>query len=156
MENQILMPLATALWLKLNTKLSVEQIADFCNLSTLGVIALHEKSIIPYNPTIITLDLAEIQRCEQDPSAKLHAKYYKVQNKGRKYVSKFEKQKLPGLIAWFMSGDIKFDKKKLAKLFSTTAKHIEKIQQNLSADNQLHPVKSGLLSDQEFEGILVK
>ena len=152
MENRILMPIATALWLKKYTKLSIDQIAQFCNLSTLEVISLEERKIVPFDPTTVTITLDEIRKYE-DNGEPLKAMYYKNESKGRKYVSKFEKQKLGGVIAWFVANDVKFDTKKLAKIFSTTSKHIENVRNNLSGKEQLHPVRSGLLSNQELQEI---
>lgn len=156
-SKEILMPIGTALWLTLHTNLSVDQIAEFCNLSPLKVISLKEEANIPeYDPTVITLTKEEITRCELDPNAKLRAKYYKKsQDQGRKYVGPYEKQKLPGVIAWLITNNHKFNGKKLAKIFSTTSKYIEKLQNNLVGHIPLHPIQSGLLSEQELQEIII-
>ena len=46
----ILMPKSTALWLKMNTKLSMKQIADFCELDILLVESLHMGNTNYCNP----------------------------------------------------------------------------------------------------------
>ena len=72
-----LMPKATAVWLIDNTKLTFEQIADFCELHKLQVQAIadgeSEIGIVGMDPIVQTNQLTteEIKRCENDPRARL-------------------------------------------------------------------------------------
>ncbi len=71
-----LMPKATAVWLVENSSLTFEQIADFCDLHDLEVqgiaddeVAIGIQGLDPIVRNQLTRE--EIDRCEQDPSARL-------------------------------------------------------------------------------------
>src|ERR1700722_621028 len=71
-----LMPKATAVWLVENTGLTFEQISEFCGLHRLEVqgIAYDEVAIgmVGLDPVAGgQVTQAEIERCEQDPKARL-------------------------------------------------------------------------------------
>ena len=67
------MPKATALWLMQNTKLTTQQISDFCGIHPLELRTLFEKGILhPVNPLDTRqLTADEIHRCENNPELKL-------------------------------------------------------------------------------------
>jgi hypothetical protein len=77
MKNQVIKPLATALWLINNTKLTFKQIAEFCQVSETEIIAMadgFEKAFLePNNPIKIgQLTQEEIIRCEAHHDASLN------------------------------------------------------------------------------------
>jgi hypothetical protein len=76
MKNEVIKPIATALWLLTNTTLTFRQIANFCQMDELDVEALadgYEKAFLepndPIKPGQLTKE--EIKRCEADPEANL-------------------------------------------------------------------------------------
>ena len=76
MRNQVIKPIATALWLLKNTKLTFGQIASFCSISEVEVTAMadgFEKAYLePNNPIKLgQLTIEEIKKCEQNPNAPL-------------------------------------------------------------------------------------
>jgi hypothetical protein len=76
MKNYVIKPVATALWLIENTKLTFTQIGNFCNISEVEIKAMadgFEKSFLePNNPIKIgQLNQEEIKRCEENPKADL-------------------------------------------------------------------------------------
>ena len=74
--NQPLMPKAAAVWLIENTTLTFEQVAAFCGLHPLEIQAIADgevaAGIVGRSPISHgELTLAEIERCQQDPDARL-------------------------------------------------------------------------------------
>src|SRR5580700_2699733 len=74
---QPLMPKATAVWLVENTSLTFDQIAEFCGLHRLevqgiadGEVAIGMVGLDPVAGGQLTQE--ELNRCETDPSARLH------------------------------------------------------------------------------------
>jgi hypothetical protein len=67
------MPKATALWLRENTRLTEQQISDFCGIHTMEINALAQKgTLVPFSPLeSLQLTSDEIRRCEEDPSQSL-------------------------------------------------------------------------------------
>ena len=73
---QPLMPKATAVWLVENTSLTFDQVADFCGLHVLEVKGIADgdvaQGIKGMDPVVSgQLTRAEIERCQQDPDARL-------------------------------------------------------------------------------------
>ncbi len=73
---QLLMPMATAVWLIDNTTLDFSQIARFCSLHALEVQGIADETvaqnIVGIDPTATgQLTWEEIERCQKDPSADL-------------------------------------------------------------------------------------
>lgn len=76
MAKKLLMSNGVALWLAKNTSLSLEQIAEFCNMHPLQINNFRENSsthgITECNPIDVSLlTLEEIQDCEKDFSMRL-------------------------------------------------------------------------------------
>jgi hypothetical protein len=72
MKNKVIKPIATALWLIKNTKLTFNQIAQFCNISEAEIESMadgFEKSFLePNNPIKVgQLTEQEVKKCEDDP-----------------------------------------------------------------------------------------
>ena len=71
MSNTPLMPMATAVWLVENTKISFKQIAAFCDLHELEVKGIADgdvaRGIKAYNPILAgQLTREEIEECSKD------------------------------------------------------------------------------------------
>lgn len=76
MKSELIKPVATALWLIKNTKLTFKQIADFCSISEAEVEDMANgfgKAFLePNNPVKLgQLKLDDIKKCELDNSASL-------------------------------------------------------------------------------------
>src|SRR5690242_18344634 len=73
---QPLMPKATAVWLVENTSLSFDQIGEFCGLQPLEVQAIADGEVATQMQGLDPvangqLTMAELERCQKDPSARL-------------------------------------------------------------------------------------
>ena len=76
MNNALLMPMATAVWLVENTTLTFKQIAEFCNLHEVEVQGIADgevgKGIVGYSPIIAgQLSREEIRLSSQDENRPL-------------------------------------------------------------------------------------
>lgn len=168
MENKILMPKATALWLKYNTDLTLDQICDFCGLDIFTVEALTPEHIKSHNPIISgQLNKEEISKGEQNPAYKLK-NLIKLDDimpgkNQRKYVPiAFKKQK-PNIIAWFLiknqmkpfdESQIKF----ISKMLSSTSRSIEKYMDLAPSIEDyikypVDPVNCGLCTKEEISKV---
>ncbi len=139
----ILMPKSTALWLKMNTKLSIKQIADFCELDVLLVESLHIGNASYCNP-IETEQLTwnEIHRCEVNKEAKLKSSfkvsmYAKMHKKNS--LSIHQKTMRPQVISWIMSKYPTASAQKIAKLLASTTPYVTKILADLPSE-KIDPV----------------
>ena len=158
MEEIRLMPKAVALWLKINTTLTKEQIGMFCKLNLIELEAINEQNTIGINPITETKELTveEIKKCEQNPN--LHLKPYKkiyVKN-NKNMLTKMQKLKIPGVILWLMHYSNKdFNVKLLSKFLRTTTTFLNKKIKEYE-DNQLdaiavNPIREGFLSEKDLK-----
>src|SRR5688500_2615820 len=102
---QPLMPKATAVWLVDNTKLTFEQIAQFCGLHELevqaiadGEVAIGMQGLDPVAAGQVTKE--EIARCELDPDLRLEISeptvpMPKARQKGARYTPISKRQDRP-------------------------------------------------------------
>lgn len=164
-----LLPKATAIWLIENTTLTFGQIADFCDMHTLEVQAIADNEtaagMAPVNPIEAgQLDLEEIERCQEDPAARLKLKrqiqYGKVTKKGGKYTPVAKRQDKPNGIAWLLKNHPELSDAQVCRLLGTTKKTVNSIRDRThrsSATLQAtHPVILGLCSDVELQKALAK
>jgi uncharacterized protein len=110
--NQPLMPKATAVWLIENTTLTFDQVAAFCELHPLEVQAIADgevaAGIVGRNPILNgELTSAEIERCQDDPNARLQMAPRSVpkpviRTKGPRYTPLAKRQDKPAAIAWLI------------------------------------------------------
>jgi hypothetical protein len=107
------MPKATAVWLVDNTALTFDQIAVFCGLHPLevkgianGDVAQGIKGLDPISNGQLTR--AELERCQEDPSAYLEIAESKRDipaakpRKGARYTPLSKRQERPDAIAWLV------------------------------------------------------
>lgn len=164
-----LMPRATAIWLLENTKLTFEQIADFCDLHELEVKGIADgdvaRSILPVSPIANNqLTKEEITRCEKDPNARLKMIESMAQTiitertkKKGNYVPIAKRQDKPSAILWLLKNFPEMSIRQIAKLVSSTKGTIEAIRDktywNSANIRPKDPVLLGLCSQSELNDI---
>ena len=110
MSNVPLMPMATAVWLVENTKLTFKQIANFCNLHEIEVQGIADgevaKGIMAYNPIISgQLTREEIELASNDENRDLKIKNTDIEisteeKKVKKYIPLSKRQDKPDSALW--------------------------------------------------------
>ena len=161
---QILMPMATAVWLVDNTALTFRQIAEFCGVHELeiqgvadGTIAAH---IVGQDPTVNgQLTRAEIDRCQADPNARLtltrHDVETKPRTKGPRYTPVSKRQDKPDAIAWLIRHHPELSDLQISRLVGTTKPTIQAIRDrshwNMSNIRPQDPVGLGLCRQTELD-----
>jgi len=135
-----LMPKATAVWLVENTKLTFEQIADFCGMHSLEVQGIADGEvavgIMGHNPIASgQITQAEIERCEQHENAKLTLsaeteKFItaKAKAKGGRYTPVARRQDKPDAVAWFLKFHPTIPDTQIIKLIGTTKNTINAVR----------------------------
>lgn len=163
-----LMPKATAVWLIDKTKLSFEQIAEFCNLHKLEVQAIADgevaEGINGLDPVVngqLTMD--EITRCENDPRARL--KMIKsdlplpvTRSKGPRYTPVSKRADKPDAIAYLIKHHPELLDAQIARLLGTTKETIAKVRDrthwNSSNIKPNNPVLLGLCKSADLDAAI--
>lgn len=167
---QPLMPKATAVWLIENTTLSFDQVAAFCALHPLEVQAIADGEvaigIVGWSPVESgQLSQAEISRCEQDPTARLHMQRSDLpqpmaRSKGPRYTPVTKRGDKPDAIAYLLKNHPALSDATICKLIGTTKDTINRVRDkshwNSSAIKPRNPVLLGLCSSVELEAALEK
>lgn len=159
------MPKATAIWLIDNTKLSFEQIAEFCGMHTLeikgiadGDVAANIKGINPINIGQLTKE--EITRCENNKTAKLQLTQSVVnikesKKKNIKYTPIARRENKPNAIAWLLKNCPEMNEKQIARLVGSTTPTVISIKNrthwNMSNITFKDPVLLGICSRNDIE-----
>jgi hypothetical protein len=135
---QPLMPKATAVWLVENTKLTFEQIADFCGLHKLEIQAVADGEVatgmIGMSPiSSCQLSLEEIARCEADTRTKLKMLRSDLpqpvsRSKGPRYTPVTKRADKPDGIAYLIKTYPDLQDAQIARLIGTTKETITKIR----------------------------
>jgi len=159
-----LMPKATAVWLVENTKLSFEQIADFCGMHSLEVQAIADGEvavgIVGLDPVVNgQLSREEIDRCEGDENAHLRLasspELARQKAKGARYTPVSKRQDKPDAIAWLLKHHPALSDAQLCKLIGTTKDTIAKVRDkshwNASNIKPRNPVTLGLCTEADLE-----
>ncbi|TAH36719.1 MAG: DUF1013 domain-containing protein [Alphaproteobacteria bacterium] len=165
-----LMPKATAVWLVENTKLTFEQIAEFCGLHELEVQAIADGDVafgMPgLNPVLNSHVTAEnIAEAEADPKVKL--KMIKddlpvpvKRSKGPRYTPVSKRQDKPDGIAWLVKAHPELLDAQIARLMGTTKPTIKQIRDrshwNIANIKPRHPVGLGLCSQPDLDAAVAK
>lgn len=133
-----LMPKATAVWLIDNTKLTFQQIAEFCHLHPLEVQAIADGEAAMgmggYDPIASSqLTLAEIQRCEADPTARLQimtpvTPESLLSKKGKRYMPVAKRHDKPDAIAWIIKHYPDVTDAQICRLLATTRNLIKSVR----------------------------
>lgn len=163
-----LMPKATAIWLIDNTKLTFEQIAEFCHLHLLEVQAIADGEaaigMVGYDPIASgQLALVEIQRCELDPSARLQltppvTPDSLLGKKGGRYTPVAKRHDKPDAIAWIIKYYPDLSDAQICRLLSTTRNLIKTVRQkthwNTANIKPRSPVQIGLCTQADLDAAI--
>lgn len=161
---QLLMPMATAVWLVDNTALTFNQIARLCALHELEVQGIADgtvgMNIVGQDPTAsgqLTWD--EINRCQADPSADLKLIEDDVKalprTKGPRYTPVSKRQDKPDAIAWLVRHHPELSDLQISRLVGTTKPTIQSIRErshwNIQNIHPKDPVGLGLCKQIELD-----
>lgn len=167
---QPLMPMATAVWLIENTRLTFEQIGAFCELHPLEVQAIADGEvavgIVGRNPILHgELTQAELERCEDDPTARLKLAPSAMpkaapRTRGPRYTPLTKRQDKPDGIAWLVRNHPELSDAQISKLLGTTKSTITAVRDrthwNSSNIKPRHPVDLGLCTYTELNAVIEK
>ena len=163
-----LMPKATAVWLIDKTKLSFDQIGEFCGLHKLEIQAIADGEVAggingldPVANGQLTLE--EIARCENDPRARL--KMVKTdlpqpvtRAKGPRYTPVSKRADKPDAIAYLLKHNPELQDAQIARLLGTTKETIAKVRDrshwNASNIKPNNPVLLGLCKSADLEAAI--
>lgn len=167
---QPLMPKATAVWLVENTKLTFEQIADYCGLHKLeiqaiadGEVAIGINGMSPLTAAQLTQE--EIERCEADSRTKLKMLRSDLpqtiaRSKGPRYTPVTKRADKPDGIAFLIKTYPDLQDAQIARLIGTTKETITKIRDrshwNSSNIKPRDPVFLGLCKRTDLDAALKK
>ena len=166
-----LMPKATAVWLIDNTRLSFEQIAEFCGLHMLEVkgiaddeVATGIRGLDPVGSGILARD--EIARCETDPIARLRmlksvaTGVKPPKRKEPRYTPLSKRQDRPDAIAWLLRHHPEIGDQQVCRLLGTTKATIQAIRDRTHWKSQdirpRDPVLIGLCSQTELDDAIIR
>ncbi len=164
-----LMPKATAIWLVDNTGLTFIQISEFCGLHELEVQGIADGDVAVgmrgYNPIDNNqLTKEEIERCENDPEAKLtlisSSTIDKLppRKKDTKYTPLSLRQEKPFAILWLIKRyPNELTSSQIAKLTGSTKNTVEAIKNGTYREAVLEaksPMDVGLCTYKELEKTL--
>ena len=164
-----LMPKATAIWLVENTALTFKQISEFCGLHELevqgiadGEVAVGMRGYDPIDNNQLTKE--EIERCENDNSAKLSLITSSViddlppRKKDTKYTPLSLRQEKPYAILWLIKRyPTELTSSQIAKLTGSTKNTVEAIRNGTYREAVLEaksPMDVGLCTYKELERTL--
>ena len=135
--SQLLMPMATAVWLVDSTGLTFRQIGKFCGLHELEVQAVADgtvaQNMVGQDPTVSgQLSWEEIHRCEGDASQALVLIEDDVPPKprtaGPRYTPLSKRQDKPDAISWLVRNHAEMSDAQLCRLIGTTKPTIQAIR----------------------------
>lgn len=159
MSEKVLMSNGVALWLARHTKLSEEQIADFCHMHPLQVIHFRDlgaEGIAECNPIDVSLiSLEEISRCEENSSLRLTR--LSVDQKIR---FNAKKSGLVDGLLWVVKKYPEAENTRMAKLLKCTSAVVKSVKEasykNLDQVIPKNPVTLGLCSQKELDEFAFK
>ncbi len=170
MTDKPLMPIATAVWLIENTRLTFDQIADFCVLHPLQVKGIADgdvgagvRGIDPISNHQLARE--EIEKAEADPEYRMTLSRPKTvvadsPHKGPRYTPVSKRQNRPDAIAWMIKNHPEISDGQLAKLLGTTKSTIQTVRdrshwnaQNITPQD---PVGLGLCSQVDLDTLVRK
>jgi hypothetical protein len=166
----LLMPKATAVWLVENTKLTFEQIAEFCGLHALEVQGVADGEvaigIVGLDPTVNgQLTKEEIERCEADPDARLKMAKSTIpmpapRTKGPRYTPVAKRQDKPDAVAWLVRHHPELSDSQISKLIGTTKQTIAAVRDrshwNFPNLRPRDPVLLGLCTQTDLNNTVLK
>lgn len=166
-----LMPKATAVWLVDNTSLTFKQIADFCGMHELEAKGIADgevaTGVIGADPIISgQLDKEELERCTNNPTAKLQLKLsaaYEAVSKtkksgGAKYTPIARRQDKPDAIYWLVKNFPLVKDSSIIKLIGTTKSTVDAVRNrthwNMTNIRQRDPVLLGICSQIDLDKVI--
>ena len=170
MTDGLLMPMATAVWLVENTKLTFKQISNFCNLHEVEVQGIADgevaKGIKPYDPIISgQLTREEIELSSKDENRSLQIKSQDVEIQGedkkiKKYVPLSKRQDKPDSALWLIKHHSQLKDSQIAKLVGVTKNSVTLIRNksywNYNNLNPKDPVAMNLFTQKDLALALEK
>jgi hypothetical protein len=166
------MPKATAVWLVENTKLTFEQIGDFCGMHPLEVQGIADGEvavgIMGHNPIASgQLSDEDIKHCETNPQARLtlsrEAEKFilsKAKVKGGRYTPVARRQDKPDAVAWFLKFHPGIPDSQIVKLIGTTKNTINSVRTrthwNSANIKPKDPVLLGLCTQTHLDAAITK
>ena len=164
------MPKATAVWLIDNTTLTFDQIADFCGFHPLEISGIADGDVaagIKGADPIATgqLDQAEIDRCQDDASARLKINASTIdvppeKRKGPSYTPISRRQDRPDAINWLLRYHPELTDGQVCKLVGTTKTTITAVRDRThwnTANLQLiDPVSLALCTQTDLDFAVAK
>lgn len=167
-----LMPKATAVWLVENTKLTFEQIGDFCGMHPLEVQGIADGEVAVgirgHNPIGSgQLRAEDISHCENNAEARLMLtpeteKFItsKAKVKGGRYTPVARRQDKPDAVAWFLKFHSNIPDSQLVKLIGTTKNTINSVRNrthwNSANIKPKDPVLLGLCTQTHLDAAIAK
>ena len=167
-----LMPKATAVWLVENTKLTFEQIGDFCGMHPLEIQGIADGEvavgIMGQNPMDMgELSKEEIEKAEANPDYRMVMSEKAVQHmkmnkskKGARYTPVARRQDKPEAIAWILKNHPYIPDSKIVRLIGTTKKTIDSIRErthwNINNIKAKDPVLLGLCMQTHLDALVTK
>lgn len=163
-----LMKKATAKWLVVNTSLTFEQIAEFCDMHVLEVQGIADgevaAGIMEMDPVAMgQLSAEEVKRCEADASASLVMNKSAIisspsRKKGGRYTPVARRQDKPDAIAWLLKNYPDITDSQIIKLIGTTKSTIaalrNKTHWNMQHIKPRDPVLLGLCTQTDLNRLL--
>lgn len=169
-ESIRVLPKATAVWLIENTSLTFKQIADFCGIHELEVKGIADgevaSGIAGVDPIFVTCQLTkeEIERCTNNPNAKLVARHsigddiINRSKKKTKYTPIARRHDKPDAIYWLLKNYPDIQDSQIVKLIGTTKSTIETVRNrthwNMANIRARDPVLLGICTQIEIEKLL--
>lgn len=167
---QLLMPLATAVWLVDNTTLTFDQIAAFCSLHPLEIQGIADgdvgqgiKGADPIgNGQLVQSD---IDKCQENPSLNLTLKKSDIvlpqeKRKAPRYTPISKRQDRPDAINWLVRYHPELSDAQICRLLGTTKTTVQAVRNRThwnSANLQLKdPVSLGMCSQIELDTVVGK
>ncbi len=161
----LLMPMASAVWLIENSALSFRQIAQFTGITEIEVEAIANeeigKGLVGRDPIDHgELTRSELERCEADPAAVLKVAKrdlpsVKSRSKGPRYTPVSKRGDKPDAIAFILKHHSEISDAQICKLVGTTKPTIASIRDrshpNTPNLRPRHPAELGLCTYAEFE-----
>ena len=167
-----LMPKATAVWLVENTKLTFEQIGDFCGMHPLEVQGIADGEVAVgirgHNPISSgQLTAEDIAHCENNAESSLNLspeteKFItsKKKVKGGRYTPVARRQDKPDAVAWFLKFHPGIPDAQLVKLIGTTKNTINAVRSrshwNSANIKPKDPVLLGLCTQTRLDEAVAK
>lgn len=165
-----LMPKATAVWLVENTILTFEQIGELCGLHPLEIkgiadeeVAIGIQAVDPLANGNLTQ--AEIDRCCEDPEAKLvlaasDIPRPRLRTAGPKYTPVTKRQERPAAIMWLLRYHPELSDAQIGRIVGTTKPTITSVRErthwNISNIKPNDPVSLGMCSQAELDENVTK